>query len=386
MKKSITILVHNLYYMGGTTRAVTNTANMLSEQGHTVTIISTFRSQKEPYFPLNQQIRLVSIIDYTKSNSQRILNVLFNRLNHYFYPVFKSKEIHPDEPGINQFSRYIEKKLIQNIKHVQTDVLISTRASYNLLVTKYAPYDVQLIAQEHMVFSMHPEKLQNDIRMHYERFDQITTLTEDDALHYQNFIAPHKVVPIPNLLPDEYQSDHSVERQNVILSAGRFESEKGYDLLIQAVHKIQVDLHGWEVHIYGEGSEVNQLKMLISQFELSDIVKLFPPTKKLHEIMQEAALFVLPSRFEGFGMVIIEAMASGLPVLAFDCPVGPRNIIQDGINGVLVEALNIEQFAKKLKYLVDNQSQRDDIQREGLLTSKRYSKETIYAHWEKLLN
>lgn len=386
MKKSITILVHNLYYMGGTTRAVTNTANMLSEQGHKVTIISTFRSQKEPYFPLNNQIKLVPIIDYTKSSKQRIVNIVFNRLNRFCYPIFKSKEIHSDEPGIQQFSRYIEKKLIETIKNLQTDVLISTRASYNLLVAKYAPDSVQLIAQEHMVFSMHPTKLQDDIRKHYHRFNIVTTLTEDDARSYREFLAPHQVVAIPNLLPSEYQTNHAIKRKNVILSAGRFESEKGYDLLIRAVSEIQADLQDWEVHIYGEGSEENQLKTLVSQFGLSDIVKLFPPTKKLHEVMQGSALFVLPSRFEGFGMVIIEAMASGLPVIAFDCPVGPRNIIQDGVNGILVEALNIEQFAKNLKQLAESQTQRDNIQHEGLLTSKRYSKETIYASWESLLS
>lgn len=384
MKKSITILVHNLYYMGGTTRAVTNTANMLSKQGHSVTIISTFRSQKDPYFPLEKNIKIEAIIDYTKASNQRLKHILFNRLNSYFYSLFKSKEIHQDEPGIKQFSRYIEKRLIRAIRDVETSVLISTRASYNLLAAKYAPNHVQRIAQEHMVFSMHPPKLQEDIRNNYHEFDQITTLTEDDALNYKEFISPKKVVAIPNLLPSEYNFDTSIERKKVILSAGRFELEKGYDLLIQAVQLIQADLNGWEVHIYGQGSEKDNLNMLISQYKLSSIIKLFSPTKELNKFMNEAQLFVLPSRFEGFGMVIIEAMASGLPVVAFDCPVGPRNIINDEVNGILVEEANIEQLANKLKKLVNDKSHQEKIKSEGLLTSEEYSEENIYQCWESI--
>ena len=385
MKKSITILVHNLFYMGGTTRAVTNTANMLSRQGHQVTVISTFRSQKEPYFPLEKDIEIKSIIDYTKDNNQRLKHILFNRLNNLCYSIFKSKEIHQDEPGIRQFSRYIEKRLIQVIQHIETDVLISTRASYNLLVAKYAPKKVRLIAQEHMVFSMHTSNLQDTIRNNYQEFDQITTLTEDDALHYKEFISREKVVAIPNLLPSEYKIDSSVERKKVILSAGRFEEEKGYDLLIQAIGLVHEDLKGWEVHIYGQGSKKDCLNKLINQLGLSHMIKLFPSTKELTKIMNEASLFVLPSRFEGFGMVIIEAMASGLPVIAFDCPVGPRNIIRDGLNGVLVEEANIEQLANELKQLAFNNSQQEKMQAEGLLTSEQYTEEKIYTSWEVIL-
>jgi glycosyltransferase involved in cell wall biosynthesis len=373
--------------MGGTTRAVTNTANMLSKQGHRVTIISTFRSQKEPYFRLEKNIKIKSIIDYTKDNYQnRLIHIFFNRLNNLFYSIFKSKEIHQDEPGIRQFSRYIEKKLIQTIQHVETDVLISTRASYNLLVAKYAPNNIRIIAQEHMVFSMHSSKLQETIRHNYQEFDQIITLTEDDALHYKDFISREKVIAIPNLLPCEYKIDSSVERKKVILSAGRFEEEKGYDLLIQAVHLVHENLNDWEVHIYGQGSKKEHLDILINQLNLSHIIKLFPPTKELTKVMNEASLFVLPSRFEGFGMVIIEAMASGLPVIAFDCPVGPRNIIRHGVNGVLVEEANIEQLANELKQLAFNTTQQEKMRVEGLFTSKQYSENTIYKSWKDILS
>jgi len=385
MKKSITILVHNLFYMGGTTRAVTNTANMLSKQGHSVTILSTFRSQTEPYFPLAKNVNIYSIIDYTQDNNYRLQHILFNRLNNLLYPVFKSKEIHQDEPGIRQFSRYIEKRLIQAIQNVDTDILISTRASYNILVAKYAPENVRLIAQEHMVFSMHTTKLQEAIRNNYNEFDRITTLTEDDALHYKEFVSPEKVIAIPNLLPDEYRLDSSVDRRKVILSAGRFEEEKGYDLLIQAVQLVHEKLDGWEVHIYGQGSKKDGLGKLINHLGLSHIIKLFPPTKELAKVMNQASLFVLPSRFEGFGMVIIEAMATGLPVIAFDCPVGPRNIIRNGVNGVLVEGGNIESLANELIKLAFNNTQQENMAAEGLLTSELYTEEKIYKCWESTL-
>lgn len=385
MKKSITILVHNLFFMGGTTRAVSNTANMLSEKGHSVTILSTFRSQKDPYFPLNKKIKVKSIIDYTSENKRRLIHILFNRLNHFFYPIFKSKHIHLDEPGIRQFSRFIEKKMIREIQQVDTDILISTRASYNLLVAEYASKNVKIIAQEHMVYSMHSERLQDSIQKNYNKFDYVTTLTNKDAIDYQQFLNPDKVFSIPNILSNEYLNRVNVSRKNIILAAGRFEAEKGFDLLIEAIHLNHTLLREWEVHIYGNGQQKELLTKLIDNYHLNDTIKLYPPTSHLYKKMNEASLFVLPSRFEGFGMVIIEAMASRLPVIAFNCPIGPSTIIND-TNGILVENGNVEQLSNEIAKLVADSNLRTTYANEGLITSKQYIAENVYSLWEKLLN
>lgn len=386
MKKSVTFLVHNLYFMGGTTRAITNSANLLSKAGYQVHIISVFKGHIEPFFPLNSSIQITPIIDYTKGSKKRMVNILFNRMNHFFPKIFAAKEIHPDEPGIKQFSRFIEKQIIQTIQSVNTDVLISTRASYNLLVAKYANKSVLRIAQEHMLFTKHTDDLQQAIKESYSTFDKVTTLTRADAEQYKFFLPSEKIFVLPNSLPEELENLSVNKKDKIIISAGRFEEEKGFDLLINAIAKIKDNMNTWQVHIYGDGPEKSNLLQLIRDNRLENIIVLNSSTKELHKKMLQSQIYALPSRFEGFGMVLIEAMATSNAVVAFNCPVGPKEIISHNENGVLVDELDIEQFAIALQMLILDETKIKKLANKGKKKSKEYQQQSIIKLWGKLLS
>lgn len=386
MRKSITILIHNLYFFGGTTRAVTNIANLLSDEGYKVKVVSVFRGKQEPFFQLNEAVEVDCLIDYTRHNKYRFFHLCMN-IFHRFFPLFtKPKELHPDEPGISQFSRFIEKKIIRAIKNVDSDVFISTRASYNLLAAVHAPKQVKCIAQEHMVFTEHSESMQKAIRKYYANFDFVTTLTKADAQYYRSFLPSDKVVVLPNMLPKEFRDTFIQEKEKRIISAGRFEVEKGFDLLIEAVSIIKDRLIGWEIVIFGDGTEKDNLQKKITENQLDQLIIIQPTTKNLQKEMQRAEIFALPSRFEGFGMVIVEAMACEATVVAFDCPFGPKEIITNRVNGLLVEEGNPVALGNALLELTNNNKLRVKLRRNGLNLVSDYSPEKILGIIQKMLD
>ena len=182
--KSFTFFMHNIYALGGTVKAVSELANTLADKGHHIEIISVFRAQDEPYFKINDNIKIKTLVDY--------------RLNKYT-SLLKPKEINQSEPGLNQFSKYVEHKMIKAIKKVDTDVLVGTRASFNILISKYHSNDVITVGMEHMNLHAHPENYQQDILTAYRNIDLVTTLTQQDQLNYEQQIDT-PVYTIPNII------------------------------------------------------------------------------------------------------------------------------------------------------------------------------------------
>ena len=141
--KSITFFTHNVYAMGGTVKSISQLANVLAEKGHKVEIISVFKGASKPYFKLHKSIKVRALTDY-QLHFLNIKAIFFNRIRKYT-PFSRPKLISQYEPGLYQFSHYIEKKMIQAIRNVSTDMLIGTRASFNILIAHYGPQNVEKI-------------------------------------------------------------------------------------------------------------------------------------------------------------------------------------------------------------------------------------------------
>ena len=182
--KSFTFFMHNIYAMGGTVKSISQLANTLAEKGHSVTIISVFRGNDQPYFNLHKDIKVQDLVDY-RLKPTHFNAILANRIRKYT-PLLKPKHLSQYEPGLNQFSSYVEKKMIKAIKRVSTDVLIGTRASFNILIAKYQNKNVTTVAMEHMNFNAHEQKFQNQIINAYRDVNKITTLTSADQSIYQS--------------------------------------------------------------------------------------------------------------------------------------------------------------------------------------------------------
>ncbi|MCU5745261.1 glycosyltransferase family 4 protein [Staphylococcus sp. SQ8-PEA] len=379
--KSITFLMHNIYAMGGTVKAVTQLANTLAQKGHKIEIISVFRAAQKPYFDLDQRIKVTVLVNY-QLRPQNAKALLFNRL-HKYLGLSQPKLISNHEPGLNQFNHYVEKKIIKAIKHVQTDVLISTRASYNILTATYAPAHLETVGMEHMNLEAYPSAYKEEIIQAYKHLSKITVLTYSDKQTYMKQLTT-PVYVIPNMITEPRLKQR---KQNVIVSAGRLEYEKGFDLLIKSINKVQSIIRtcNYQVKIFGDGQEKEHLNKMIAQFQLTDIVQINPPTPSLNKELAQSKITVVPSRNEGFGMVILEAMNQESAVVSFKGTSGPESIITHEHDGYLLPYENTDALAHQIKSMTEDETLIDQVVDNGNQTLESYSPSHIYEQFKEML-
>ena len=176
---------------------------------------------------------------------------------------------------------------------------------------------------------------------------------------------------------------HSTLNEKVVLNVGRFTDDKQHELLINLWSLSKVKNNGWKLHIIGKGENLKKMKTLISKLKLEESICILPPTKDIVSEYLSSSIFVLSSRAEGFGLVLVEAMASGVPCVAFNCPTGPKDIIYDGKNGYLIEEGNHKDFVQKLDKLMKNEDLRKAFGKSSRIDIKRFNEKIIE---EKLMN
>jgi glycosyltransferase involved in cell wall biosynthesis len=214
-------------------------------------------------------------------------------------------------------------------------------------------------------------------------YDRLVLLTEGDRSLWGN---PSNAVVIPNPLSFSSGEKADLRRHKRILSAGRLIATKGFDLLIDAFRLVAVRYPDWKLTIFGEGQDRQFLLNKIRGYGLGRQVEILPPTSDLPREMLQSAIYAAPSRYEGFGLVIIEAMECGLPSVAFDCECGPREIIHDGVDGMLIEPLNTEKFAEALLLLIDHPEIRSRLGKNAVAAARRWAEEKVMPYWESLFN
>jgi glycosyltransferase involved in cell wall biosynthesis len=207
-------------------------------------------------------------------------------------------------------------------------------------------------------------------------------LTRDDQRDYRPFA--RRVELIPNPVPP-LDGGVSAQTAPVAVAAGRLNSQKGFDLLIRAWAQVAERCPDWRLEIYGSGPERPALERLIGDYGLADRVALEGRTRALGAAMAAASLYVLSSRFEGFGLVLVEAMGKGLPVVSFDCPRGPSDIVRDGIDGLLVPPEDVSALAQSILALIENEPRRRRLAKAALDKADRYRTEAIAPRWDALL-
>jgi glycosyltransferase involved in cell wall biosynthesis len=240
------------------------------------------------------------------------------------------------------------------------------------------------VAQEHVNLRAHRPALAADLRRRYGGLDALVVLTEGDRADYRE-LSGLRVERIPNPTPQVGGGASTLEAP-VLVAAGRLTRQKGFDLLIAAFAPVARRHPGWTLRIYGGGPERAALQALIEAEGLQDRVELMGPTRRLGQALAEASVFVLSSRFEGFGLVILEAMSVGLPVVSFDCPRGPGEIITSGRDGTLVPLEDVAALSEAIDELVSDPWRRRAYGAAALETAAAYDQREIGARWEKLFD
>ena len=209
--------------------------------------------------------------------------------------------------------------------------------------------------------------------------DVVVTLTKEDATNWKK-IKRVEIIPNFSVLPVSKQSD--VDKKRVI-SVGRLAWQKGFDRLIDIWKIISISHPNWQLDIYGEGNQESSLRKSIKEANISNI-SIHPFTKDISNEYASSSICVLTSRFEGFCLVLLEAMQHGLPCISFDCPYGPKDLIDNERCGYIIENGNINLFADRLRFLMDHPEVRKQFGVAAINKSKSYHVDTIMKQWKSL--
>jgi glycosyltransferase involved in cell wall biosynthesis len=370
----ISFLLFDAYGVGGTARTVLGTAKGLADAGHEVHVISVFQRRKTPFFPHPEGISIHVLKDITaKPNPPPV-----NRSQ-------RSQLIHPDDELATWFSQETDALIKDALAQWGGDCLITTRPGFNCLAANFPGFRGIRIGQEHVNLSAHTDSLRKRILRDYNNLDAVVTLTNRDTASYQ--AVPElasRVVKIPNAVP-ELELDQGIMRDKAIVAIGRLVPQKGFDLLIDAFADVVKEAPDWSLKIFGSGQELHLLRKRIFDRSLYNSVFLMGSTQEVGRELQQAGIFVLSSRFEGFGIVLIEAMHCGTPVVSFDCPEGPREILEDGRYGMLVPPLDTPALSRALLSMIRDEERRREFSTIGRSRAVDFSQERVNEQWTTLI-
>ncbi|RAO27498.1 Exopolysaccharide phosphotransferase [Micromonospora noduli] len=361
-------LIHNMYGVGGTNRAVLNLATALVGRGHGVEIVSVFRRTDEPMFAIDDRIALVPLLDTRPGRPDRA----DPRLREPSLLVPKSEEFH------TQYSRLTDERMIDYLRSTGADVIVGTRPGINMVVARHGPDHAVRVAQEHMTQDLIDDVLKEEIRLSYDRIDLAFTVTEADAAAFRsgNPVPHTRVVALPNSVPQP-TVPLADGTNRIVVSAGRLDPIKRYDRLIAAFARVSGDHPGWKLRIYGDGPQRPALVAQIRELGMSDQVQLMGRREDMSTEWVKGSIAAVSSERESFGMTIVEAMRLGLPVVSTDCPVGPREIIQHGVDGLLVPMDDIDAYASALRTLMHDDDLRAGLARQALANAARFDPDTL---------
>jgi glycosyltransferase involved in cell wall biosynthesis len=214
------------------------------------------------------------------------------------------------------------------------------------------------------------------------------TLTEGDARAYDELLGgTARLASVANAVsePPAPGAPPPARDGRTVLAAGRLTRQKGFDLLIPAFGRLTAAHPDWRLMICGGGPLRTQLQEQVEAEGLTGVIELTGPVDDLGDRMATAALYVLSSRYEGFPLVLLEAMSAGMPVVSTDCPTGPAELIEDGRNGVLVAPHDIAALAAGMRTMIEDAQLRERSGAAAAETVRAYSLERIGARWDELL-
>lgn len=376
-KYKIVYLTPALYMAGGVERVLTLKANYFADQfGYDITIILTEGKEKPLFYPLSNKVNVINLdINFeelwTCSFLQKI--IVYLKKQRLFKKVL-SAELMRIRPDITVSLLRREINFINQIKDGSAKIgeLHVNRANYRNFEAGNSNVFKRVFAKLWMA----------ELFSHIRRLDRFVVLTHEDKSAWQEL---NNVEVIPDPLTFDVTEVSPLTNKRVI-AVGRYVYQKGFDLLLRAWSEIQNKILDWDLDIYGMG-ERTPYEHLIKDLQIDkNRCHLNGPVVNIKHEFINSSLFVFPSRFEGFGMVLVEAMACGLPVISYDCPCGPKDIVQHYEDGILVENGNVDELATKMIYLMTNPLKRKELANHAAHNVQRYAIDRIAMMWKSLFD
>jgi glycosyltransferase involved in cell wall biosynthesis len=358
---------------GGLERVITFKANYFASIGHDVTVITSEQAGQPEHFELSPRVKRID------------LNVLFD------YPFY--------QPFLLKLIKYpvryylFRKRFKRALLATHPDITISTlRREINFL--PYMNDGSVKIGEFHVTRNSYGMESTNPLKKFIKKrwqkgflknlsaFSRIVLLTHEEQdlwPELKNTI----VIPNPILTRPGEQSD---TKAKIVIAAGRYAEQKGFDLLIEAWKVVFRKHPDWQLHIYGDGGLRESLQKQIDDAGMTKVCILKHNTPNIEQKYSASSIYALSSRFEGFGMVLIEAMSCGLPLVSFDCACGPKDIITPGEDGILVKSFDTDSMGEAINSLIEDDEKRRVMGENAYRNSNRYKMEHIATSWNELFS
>lgn len=351
---------------GGAERALLDTAILLTERGHQVSVLTFEDERADAYVVPRDLARIALGVPGISGNRVR---GIWNNLRRIF-------------------------RLRTEVERLRPDVVVSYLTRTNIIcLLALLGTGRAVVATEHNVATLNDAPMQRVWRMLrrllYPWMAHVVVVSRGLARQYA-WLKADKLTAIYNILPATRGAEPEAftflsEGVRYIVGMGRLEPEKGFDRLIRAFHLVEEDCPGWKLLIVGEGSLRPELTRLITALGLEGRVELPGRVSNPRTLFRRCGMFALSSESEGFGLVLVEAMSAGLPVISFDCDFGPREIIKPDESGILVPEGDTQALARAICLLAKDEMLRTRLAQGGLVSIDRFAPEKIIDQWEEVL-
>ena len=368
MKKKVAFCLERTYNSGGMERMLSTIANKLAAT-YQVTVISAFNNGKSDFFPLSSEITKIDLNINPKSfgSANKLKSTYKAKLSEYLH-------LHKQDITVSLGSSEFfflpfmsdgSKKFFWFHFALNYDVVTSCSCNRNILnkiIGKVKQARRLLIAK---------------------KYERVIVLSQQDYCAWKKFVKDVVCINNPVTIIPEKEPDYFMKKA---LAVGRLEYQKGFDLLIDAWIKVYKTHPDWELHIIGDGSTKSDLERQIEKNGLSNIVFLKGRKNNMATEYPNYSFFVLSSRYEGFGLVLCEAAACGLPLISYNCYAGPSEIVNNNVNGILIDKVgDIDGLANAINELIENPNKRIKMGNAAKEIKKRLSVTNIVHQWIELI-
>lgn len=373
-KNSMKILyqINSTCNPGGMERVLLNKVRYLvEEKGWDVIVVTTDQLGRQPFYPFPEGVKMVDLgVNYSDDNGKPFIKKFLGYLEkrHMHKKRFKAllEQIRPDVvdcfyPGECSFVPALKDGSVKVMELHQSKLF---HHQYNRSGLMGLADKVRAGMDEKLV----------------RKFDRFVVLTEEDKEMWGEMPGIRVIPNAANFIADNY-SDCSAKR---VIAVGRLDYQKSFDRLIQAWEKVNKKMPEWRLDIFGQGEWQDMLQQMIDERGLQDVVKLNAPTKNIGKEYAESSMIVMSSHYEGFPMVLVEAMACGLPAVCFDFKCGPRDIINECDNGLIVPDGDIEGLAEAIIRLMKDDELRKSMGESAKKVVEKYSEEKVMEKWVNL--
>ena len=377
VKYKIVFCTPALYSAGGVERVVAVKANYFADVlGYDVTIIVTEGKGENSFFSVSSRVNIINYqLDFEELWRlpfwKKVIAYLIKQQKYQHLLKTDLMRIRPDFT-ISTLRREINFLTGINDGSYKIGELHVNRANYRTFDEK----------QSNLLKRVFSRFWSRSLLRHLKQLDRMVVLT-DTAL--DDWPELNNVVKIPDALPFKCDTTNELNIKRII-SIGRYAYDKGNDLLLQAWAIIEKEFADWTLDIYGNGN-IEPYNKIIDELGIDkNRCHLYGPTNDVMKEYLSSSIFLLPSRFEGFGLVIIESMACGVPVVSFDCENGPRSIITDGEDGFLVQPFDIMAYAEKVMQLMRNEELRKRMGANSQKVVSQYDLDIVGLQWKQLFD